>query len=66
MGNTRILYGDTLLYRGVSLIHIDRTFDARHWAARKGLVLVDTVTAGGETLEIYINEKRNLACAIPS
>ena len=66
MNSTRILYKDTLLYRGVSLINIDRSFDALYWCGRHGMEKVETIVLqSGETMDIYRNDKRSLACAIP-
>ena len=56
MSNTRILYGNTLLYKGVTLINIDRTCDALYWACeRQGMTKSDSVT-------LETGEKRMLFC----
>lgn len=67
MTNTRILYKGTLLYKGVSLIHIDETNDAPYWIARQGLEKTDRVMDfnSGAWFDIYENKQRGLACAIP-
>ena len=68
MSNTRILYGNTLLYKGVTLINIDRTCNALYWACeRQGMTKSDSVTLEtGEKLDIYENRQRGLACAVPA
>ena len=66
MNNTRILYGNTLLYKGVNLINVDRSRDALYWCCRHGMEKVDSIVLeSGEKLDIYRNDKRGLACAIP-
>ena len=66
MNNTRILYGNTLLYKGVNLINIDRSYDALYWCCRHCMEKTDSVILkSGEKLDIYRNDKRGLACAIP-
>ena len=64
----RVLYKDTLLYRGVSLVYIDRSFDAVYWINRHGLSFVETIETDDtkQRFNIYRNEKRNLATAIPA
>lgn len=66
MNNTRILYGNTLLYKGVNLINVDRSCDALYWCGRHCMEKTDSIILeSGEKLDIYRNDKRGLACAIP-
>jgi hypothetical protein len=64
---TRILYKETLLYRGASLVHIDKAKDALYWCKRHGMTFVETIAADdtGDKFDIYTNQERGLACAIP-
>lgn len=65
MNNTRILYKDTLLYRGVLLISVDRTYDAIYWCNRHGLTYKETVeTEKDGKFDIWSDEKGH-SCAIP-
>ena len=67
MNNTRILYGNTLLYKGVNLINVDRSYDALYWCCRHGMEKTDSIVLeSGEKLDIYRNDRRGLACAIPA
>lgn len=65
--DNRILYKDTFLYRGVTLIHIDRSYDALYWINRHGLTKIDTVADfnSGALFDIYENKERGLGTAIP-
>lgn len=63
--NTRILYRDTMLYKGVTLINIDRTCDALYWCNRQGMTKTDCVNVSGVNYDIYFNTARGLACAVP-
>ena len=64
MKKERIIGKDTLLYKGVLCVYIDRAHDAIYWAARHGMTITDTVTAeNGERFDIYTG--RGLGCAIP-
>ena len=64
----RILYRDTLLYRGTLLIHIDRARDALYWCRRHNMTFTETITTDdtGETFDVYENQAENLSCAIPA
>jgi len=63
---SRILYKNTLLYCGVTLVNIDRSFDALYWCNRKKMQKTDTVKLqSGEMMDIYRNDARQLICAIP-
>ncbi len=67
MNNTRILYKNTLLYKGVSLINIDRSPSSHYWIERQGMTKADNITLeSGEKFDIYRNDARGLACAIPA
>lgn len=65
--DNRILYKDTFLYRGVSLVNIDRSYDSMYWINRHGLVKIDTVMDfnSGAWFDIYENRQLGLATAIP-
>ena len=52
---TRILCKETLLYRGASLVHIDKAKDALYWCKRHGMTFVETIAFFNDTAttEIY-------------
>ena len=66
MKESRILYKNTLLYCGVTLVNIDRSYDALYWCNRHDMQKTDTVKLqSGETMDIYRNDARQEICAIP-
>lgn len=67
---SQIGYYDSLwIYRNGGLsetITIDKSWDALQWSASHGLLFVKNVVAdNGKSYDIYRNDKRGLACAIP-
>lgn len=63
----RIFSKETLLYKGVLLIHIDRSYNAIYWVKRQNMTFCERIKTEntGEMFDIWENRARGLACAIP-
>lgn len=60
--------GSQSIICGGSIIHVDRTHDARAWCEAHGMTPEYTATADGERFTVYTGTRygMTLACAIPA